>query len=82
MLKIGQRYFKYLDVFTKKKEWNVDLVENTIICDALRFGTFCITLKCEKNRGEVLILGKLQAEACNFNKSNTPTWVFFTIFRL
>ena len=31
---------------------------------------------------EVLLLVKLQAEACNFTKINTPPWVFFTFFKL
>ena len=40
-------------------------------------------LKNVKNtHGGVLLLVKLQAEACNFTKSSTPPWVFFTIFRL
>ena len=30
----------------------------------------------------VLILVKLQAEACNFTKINTPPWVFFKFFIL
>ena len=30
----------------------------------------------------VLLLGKLHAEACNFTKSNTPQWVFYTFFKL
>ena len=32
--------------------------------------------------GGVLLLVKLQAEACNFTKSNTPPWVFFTFLKL
>ena len=28
------------------------------------------------------MLVKLQAEACNFTKINTPLWVFFTFFKL
>ena len=32
--------------------------------------------------GGVLILVKLQAEACNFTKINTLSWVFFTFFKL
>ena len=32
--------------------------------------------------GEVLLLGKLQAKACNFTKSNSTPWVFFTFFKL
>ena len=41
-------------------------------------------LKNEKNtRGGVLISVKFQAtKACNFTKSNTPLWVFFTFFNL
>ena len=30
----------------------------------------------------MLILVKLQAEACNFTKLNTLPWVFFTFFKL
>ena len=30
----------------------------------------------------VLLLVKFQSEACNFTKSNTPAWVFFTFFKL
>ena len=30
--------------------------------------------------GEVLLLVILQALSCNFTKSNTPPWVFFTFF--
>ena len=38
-------------------------------------------LKNVKNTdGGLLILIKLQAEACNFTKINTPPWVFFTFF--
>ena len=32
--------------------------------------------------GGVLLLVKLQASTCNFTKSITPQWVFFTIFKL
>ena len=40
-------------------------------------------LKDVKNtHGHVFSLVKLKASACNFTKSNTPTWVFFTIFKL
>ena len=49
-------------------------------CIAL-FGTICTLKKNVKNTHEgVLILVKLQAEACNFTKINTPTWMFFTFF--
>ena len=30
----------------------------------------------------VLLLVKLQAKACNFTKSNTPPWAFFTFLKL
>ena len=36
----------------------------------------------KNTHGEVLILVKLQAEACNFTKINIPPWVFFTFFKL
>ena len=40
-------------------------------------------LKNVKNtHGQMLLLVKLQALACNFTKSNTPPWVFFTFFKL
>ena len=40
-------------------------------------------LKNVKNtHEEVLLLVKLQALACNFTKSNTSPWVFFTFFKL
>ena len=40
-------------------------------------------LKDVKNtHGRVFSLVKLKASACNFTKSNTPPWVFFTIFKL
>ena len=40
-------------------------------------------LKNVKNTyGGVLILVKLQIEASNFTKINTPPWVFFTFFKL
>ena len=40
-------------------------------------------LKNVKNtHGGVLLLVKSQAKACNFNKSNTPPWLFDTIFKL
>ena len=40
-------------------------------------------LKTVKNtHGRVLLLVKLQVLVCNFTKSNTPPWVFFTLFEL
>ena len=39
-----------------------------------RFGIICTILKNVGNTHEgVLLLVKLQAEACNFTKSNTPS---------
>ena len=32
--------------------------------------------------GGVILLAKLQTSACNFIKSITPLWVFFTFFKL
>ena len=34
----------------------------------------------KNTHGGVLPLVKLQVQACNFTKSNTPPWVFFTFF--
>ena len=36
----------------------------------------------KNTHGGVLLLVKLKAEACNFTKSITPPWVFFTFFKL
>ena len=44
-----------------------------------RFGTICTILKMWKTHEGVLFLVKLEALAC---KSNTPSWVFFTFFKL
>ena len=43
---------------------------------------YLYNLKNMKNTyGGVLILVKLQAEACDFTKINTPPWVFFKFFK-
>ena len=34
----------------------------------------------KKTHRRVLLLVKFQVLACNFTKSNTPPWVFFTFF--
>ena len=48
-----------------------------------QFGTICTILKKVKNiHGRALLLVKLQPLACNFTKSNTLPWVFFTFFKL
>ena len=43
-------------------------------------------LQLKKNvknvHGGVILLVKLQAEAYNFTKSNTPPWVFLTLFKM
>ena len=36
----------------------------------------------KNTHGEVLILVKLQASACNFTEISTPPWVFFRFFKL
>ena len=35
----------------------------------------------KSTHGEVLVLVKFHAEACNFTKSNTRPWVFFTFLK-
>ena len=51
------------------------------MCDFLPFAQF---KTWKKPNGRVLLLVKLQTEACNFIKSNTPSWVFhvFLIVRM
>ena len=45
-----------------------------VVCCAISYHLY--NLKNVKNtHGGVLILVKLQAEACNFTKINTPPWV-------
>ena len=47
-------------------------------CDALRDFVPFVQFKKRKNtHGGVVLL----AEACNFAKSKTPPWLFFTIFK-
>ena len=38
--------------------------------------------KVENTHAGVLLLAKLQTEACNITKSNIPPWMFFTFFNL
>ena len=48
-----------------------------------RFGTIWSILKNMKNTNRgLLLLVQLQSEACNFTKSNTPSWVFFPFFKI
>ena len=51
--------------------------------DALHNLVSLVQFKNRKNTyGKVLLLVKLQVLVCNFTKSNTPPWVFFTLFEL
>ena len=53
------------------------------LCDALRDLLLFVQFRKRKNaNGEVILLVKLQASACNFTKSITPLWVLFTFFEL
>ena len=62
------RHFQHrFDIFFKK------------ICGALRDLVPVLQFKKrEKHPWRSVNLIKLQASACNFTKSNTPPWVFFT----
>ena len=65
------KHFGWL-LYIKEKQiwWN--------ICDALRDLVSFVQFKNVKNtHGGVLLL-----IACNFNKSSTPLWLFFTFFEL
>ena len=48
-----------------------------IICGALRY--LVQFKKRENTHGGVILL---KSEVCNFTKTNTPPWVFFTFFKL
>ena len=39
-------------------------------------------LKMKNTHVKMVVLLKLQNSACNFTKSSTPPWVFFTFFKL
>ena len=48
-------------------------------CDAYRDFVPLVQFKNVKNtHGELLLLVKLKASTCNFTRSNTPPWAFFT----
>ena len=56
---------------------------SSFIRDALTIWYHLHKLKNLKNiPGGKLLLVKLQAEACNFTKNNTPPWVFFTFLKI
>ena len=46
------------------------------------FGTFCNLKNVKNHHGGVFLFVKSQASACNFTKSKTLPWVFFTFFKL
>ena len=64
-------------------EWPCENLSEKILsmCDALRDLVPFVQFKKREKHGGVLLLVKLQA-FCNFTKSNTPPWVFFTFFKL
>ena len=56
-------------------------VPSKFICDTSGDLVLYYYLRNVKNtNGGVLLLVKLQTEAFNFTKSNTPRWVFFYVF--
>ena len=67
---------EYLDPFVNTK----------INLNMRRFCTFWYHLYNSENvkntYGGVLLLVKLQAKTCNFTKSNTPPWLFFTFLKI
>ena len=55
----------------------------SVKCDALRNIVPLYNLKNVKiTHGVLLLLVKLQVELCNFTKSNTSPWVFFTFLKM
>ena len=59
------------------------LIENCKIFETLYvIWYYLYNLKNVKNNhGRVLLFIKLQASSCNFTKSNTLPWVFYTFFK-
>ena len=47
-----------------------------------RFGTICTIKKREKHPWSSVNFSKVVGLTCNFNKINTPPWMFFTFFKL
>ena len=47
-----------------------------------QFDTICTIQKREKHPWRNATFGKERLLACNFTKSNTPPWVFFTFLKL
>ena len=52
-----------------------------VMCCAIWYHLYNLK-KVKNTHWGMLISVKLQAEACNFTKINTPRWVFFTFFQL
>ena len=69
--------------FMRKKVWKKGKKKRSV-SDALRdLVPFAKSKKTVKNtHGAVILLVKLTAEDCNFTKSITSPWVFFTFFKL
>ena len=58
---------------------NIENISCDVLCGLVPFVRF---KKSENTHGRVLLLVKLQVSACNFTKSNTPPWLFFTFLKL
>ena len=67
-------------LYNKIQNWACDWIAKTEI----RKGTQVNVILCKilYHLYRMLLLFKLQAEACDFTKSNTLPWVFFTFFKL
>ena len=69
--------------YKNKSKTSKDNYRPISICGALRdLVPFAQLKRHENTNGEMLILVKLQAEACKFTKINTSPWAFFMIFKL
>ena len=68
-----------------KQNSNVHAFEKSLLtvvmCCTIWYHLYIFKNVKKTHRG-VLHIVKLQVEACNFTKSNTPPWVFFIIFKL
>ena len=82
-----------IDLQSKSMDWFLydnglyhERVKEVLISSCVTLCAICYYLYSFKNvkniHGGMLILIKLQDEACNFTKCNTSPWVFFTFFKL
>ena len=73
-------FFKKLSGRMDNREWIDNSHEK--MWYFVRLAPICTIKNVKNSHGKVLLLVKLQAETCNFTKSNTLSWVLLTFFKL